>query len=54
MPRTGEPSTDPQARMYKKSRGASSKLAYLGHPVSENRNGLIVEVQVTEANGTVE
>src|ERR1039457_4061917 len=29
-------STDPEAQLYKKSRGSSSKLAYLGHAVSEN------------------
>jgi transposase len=47
-------STDPEARQFKKSSGASSKLCYMGHAVSENRHGLIVEVQVTEANGTAE
>jgi transposase len=47
-------STDPEAQLYKKSRGSSSKLAYLGHAVSENRHGLIVEMRVTPANGTAE
>lgn len=46
--------TDPEAKLYKKSAGTPSKLAYLGHAVSENRNGLVVDVRVTEANGTAE
>ena len=43
--------TDPQAMLYRKSPGERSKLCYMGHAVSENRHGLVVEVQVTEANG---
>lgn len=46
--------TDPQSRLYKKTRGTPSKLCYLGHAVSENRHGLIVDAIVTEANGTAE
>jgi transposase len=46
--------TDPQSRLYKKARGTPSKLCYLGHAVSENRHGLIVDALVTEANGTAE
>ena len=46
--------TDPEAKLYRKSAGTTAKLAYLGHAVSENRNGLIVAAQVTEASGTAE
>jgi transposase len=46
--------TDPQCRLYKKARGTPSKLCYLGHAVSENRHGLIVDAIVTQANGTAE
>jgi transposase len=46
--------TDPQSRLYKKTRGTPSKLCYLGHAVSENRHGLIVDAIVTQANGTAE
>lgn len=46
--------TDPEARLYRKGPGKPSQLAYLGHVVNENRNGLIVEVCVSEANGTAE
>ena len=46
--------TDPEARLYKKTRGSESKLAYLGHVLMENRNGLAVDVEVTRAGGTAE
>jgi transposase len=46
--------TDPMARMYKKSSGSEAKLAYLGHVLTENRNGLVVDVRLTLAGGTAE
>jgi transposase len=46
--------TDPQAMLYRKSPGERAKLCYMGHAVSENRHGLVVEVQVSEANGFAE
>jgi len=46
--------TDPEAKLYRKSAGATSKPAYLGHAVSENRHGLIVAAQVTQASGAAE
>ncbi len=36
---THQSTTDPEARLYKKSYGKESKLAYLGHALVENRNG---------------
>src|SRR5581483_2184637 len=33
---------------------SEAKLSYLGHVLMENRNGLLVETMVTEANGTAE
>ena len=51
---THESKTDPESRLYKKSNGAESKLSYLGHALMENRNGLVVDARVTEANGTAE
>jgi transposase len=47
-------STDPQARLYRKSRGMGSRLSYLGHVVVENRNGLVVGCKATEADGYAE
>lgn len=51
---THESKTDSDARLYKKSKGSESKLAYLGHVLMENRNGLAVDVEVTLATGTAE
>ena len=46
--------TDPDARLYKKADGPASKLAYLGHALMENRNGLAVAADATLATGTAE
>lgn len=48
---THESKTDTDARNYKKSKYSEAKLAYLGHSVIENRNGLVVNAKVTLANG---
>jgi transposase len=46
--------TDPEARLYRKSGGTEAKLCYLGHVLMENRHGLAVESCVTTAGGTQE
>jgi len=46
--------SDPDARLYRKSRGQPAKLAYLGHVLMENRNGLLVDSELTQASGTAE
>jgi len=51
---THESKTDPDARLARKGQGKESKLSYTGNLVVENRNGLIVNAQVWEANGTAE
>jgi len=51
---THESKTDPEAYLYKKNKGSASKLSYLGHILMENRNGLVVDAQVTHATGTAE
>jgi transposase len=51
---THQSTTDRQARLYKKSKGTEAKLSYLGHVLTENRNGLVVRAQVTMATGTAE
>jgi transposase len=51
---THESTTDPDARLYKKSYGKESKLSYLGHALVENRNGLIAAAMVTHADGYAE
>jgi len=51
---THESRSDKDAWLYKKSSGSQAKLAYLGHVLMENRNGLAVDVEVTLASGTAE
>jgi transposase len=46
--------TDPDARLYRKSKGAESRLAYLGHLLIENRHGLIADAMATMADGYAE
>jgi transposase len=46
--------TDPDARLARKSSGQAAKLCYAGHVVMENRNGLVVAAQATLATGTAE
>lgn len=46
--------TDPQARLYRKGPGREAKLCYMGHVLMENRHGLVVDAQVTQATGTAE
>ncbi len=41
--------TDPEARLCKKSRGSEAELCYLGHVKMENRNGLGVNSRLTQA-----
>src|ERR1700676_575153 len=51
---THESTTDPDARLFKKSKGSEAKLGYLGHVLMENRNGLLLQTFLTEANGRAE
>lgn len=46
--------TDPDAKLYRKSRTAEARLAYLGHVLLENRHGLVVDAMATTADGTAE
>jgi transposase len=46
--------TDPEARLYRKSDSAEARLAYLGHLLIENRHGLIVDAMATQADGRAE
>lgn len=51
---THESTTDPDARLYKKSEGDKSRLCFMGHALMENRHGLVVDVETTHATGTAE
>ena len=46
--------TDPEARLYKKSPGTSAMLCFIGYALMENRSGLIVQGDLTQADGHAE
>jgi transposase len=46
--------TDPEARLMRKGLGKETKLCYAGHVLMENRNGLIVDIDLTQATGRAE
>ena len=46
--------TDPDARLYKKSPGTGAMLCFIGHALMENRAGLIVQGDLTQADGHAE
>jgi hypothetical protein len=51
---THESATDPDALLARKGNGKEAKLSYNGNLLTENRNGLIVNTEVFQANGTAE
>jgi transposase len=51
---THSSTTDPDARLFRKGAGKEAKLCHMGHLMTENRNGLIVDARLTEATGTAE
>lgn len=46
--------TDPEAKLYKKAQGERAKLCYGAHALMENRNGLLLDLRMSPANGTAE
>ena len=46
--------TDPEARLMRKGKGKEARLVFMGHALMENRHGLMVDFQVTQATGTAE
>jgi transposase len=46
--------TDPDALLTRKGNGKEAKLSYTGNLLTENRNGLIVDTELFQANGTAE
>jgi transposase len=51
---THESTTDADALLARKGSGKEAKLSYNGNLLTENRNGLIVNTEVFQANGTAE
>jgi len=46
--------TDPDARLYRKSPGTGAVLCFMGHALMENRHGLVVQGDLTQADGHAE
>ncbi len=51
---THESTTDPEARLYRKSSSGAVVPSYLGHVITENRNGLVVAAMASEAGNAAE
>src|SRR5271167_2315404 len=51
---THESRSDPEARLFKRSRAAEARPSYLGHGITENRNGLVVAACVTQSSTKAE
>ena len=52
--KTHRSTTDPEARRPRKGRGKEARLSFMGHALMENRHGLLVDFQLTQATGTAE
>jgi transposase len=51
---THESKSDPESLLARKGPGKEAKLCYGAHALMENRNGLLVDLKVTQATGTAE
>jgi transposase len=51
---THESTTDGDARLYRKSRSGAVVPSYLGHVITENRNGLVVAAMATQSGNAAE
>ncbi len=51
---THQSTTDPESRLMRKAKGKEAKLSYGAHALMENRDGLLVDLQVAPATGTAE
>jgi transposase len=51
---THQSTTDPEAKLAKKGPGKEARLCFTGHVLMENKNGLVVDVAVTQSTGIAE
>jgi transposase len=51
---THQSTTDPEALLARKGAGKEAKLSYTGNVLMDNRNGLVVDVETMQADGTAE
>jgi len=52
--KTHESTTDPESKLARKSHGTTARMSFSLHSLMENRNGLLIDFRVAEANGTAE
>ena len=52
--KTHASSTDDEALLAKKGPGKEARLSYMGHTVMENRSGMIVQAEASQATGVAE
>ncbi len=51
---THQSTTDPEARLLRKGKGKEAKLVFMAHALMENRHGMLVDFQTTQATGKAE
>jgi len=51
---THQSTTDPEVRLMRKGKGKEAKLVFMAHALMENRNGMLMDFQVSSATGTAE
>ena len=51
---THESKSDPESLLARKGPGKEAKLCYGAHALMENRNGLLVDIKISQATGTAE
>jgi transposase len=51
---THESKTDPESLLIRKGPGKEAKLSYGAHALMENRNGLLIDLMVSQATGSAE
>lgn len=52
--KTHESTTDPESCLMRKAKGKEAKLSFGAQFLMENRNGMLVDIQITQATGTAE
>ena len=52
--KTHTSTTDPEAMLFRKSNNTAAELSYMGHLLIENRSGLIIDADLTQATGFAE
>jgi transposase len=51
---THQSTTDKESKLFRKGKGKEAKLSFCGHTLMENRNGLIIDAEITQAGSKVE